>query len=115
MSSRGEALAALLLVSAGFAVGTLALRYFNVDGWQNLGGITGVLFFAFFALLIGAFTKRAVPSVIGSLAITSLVMAYVYPAFAIAMGVLFAAATGLTILALYIESKSSSDYSGRWW
>ena len=115
MSSRGEALATLLLVAAGFAVGTLALRYLNIDGWQNLGGITGVLFFAFFALLIGALTKRAVPSVIGSLAITALVMAYVYPAFATAMGILFVAATGLTILALYIESKSSSNYSGPWW
>ena len=114
MSSRGEALATLILIAAAFAVGTLALRALNVVGWENLGGIAGVLFFAFFALVIGIITKKAAPSIIGSLAITALVMAYVYPAFATALGVLFAAATGLTILALYLESRSSSNYSGAW-
>ncbi len=115
MSSRGEALTALLVVAAVFALGAVALHYFNINGWQNLGGIAGVLFFAFFALVIGAITKKAVPSLIGSLAITALIMAYVYPAFAIGMGVLFVAALGLTILALYFGSRSSYSPSGEWW
>jgi len=102
------------LVAAAFAVGTLALRYFNFEGWENLGGIAGILFFAFFALMIGIVTKKAVPSIIVSLAITALVMAYVYPAFAIGMGLLFAAALGFTILVLYLDSQSSSGYSEGW-
>jgi hypothetical protein len=112
--SKREALATLLIVAAAFAVVTLVLRSFNVDGWQNLGGIAGVLFFAFFALVIGVISKKAVPSIIGSLAITALIMAYVYPAFAIAMGILFVTALGLTIAALYLDSRSSYNSSEEW-
>ena len=92
---------------------TLPPSIFNVAYWQNLAGLAGVLFFAFFAIVIGAISKRILPSVTGSAAITALLMAYVYPAFAILMGVLFVAALGLTALVVYYDSQSPA-YSGGW-
>jgi hypothetical protein len=108
--AKGEALVVLLLVAVSLALGALTLQYFSFGEWQNLAGIAGVFFFAFFAIVIGAITKMLVPSIIGSAALTALVMVYVYPVFAIFMGVVFIIALGLEALDVYSESRTSYGY-----
>ena len=96
--TQGQGLAALLAVAAVFVLLAMGLQSFSVSGWENLAGMGGVFLFAFFAILVGVVTKTFLPSVMGSTGLTALVMAFVYPLFALVMGLIFTLVLALAIL-----------------
>ncbi len=110
LMDKGRPLVAVLVAGIVLALSAWAFQYFGVGGWEGLAGIAGTFFFAFFAILIGAVTKKLALSVIGSAAITALVMAFVYPLFAIIMTVVFFVSLGLKALDVYSEEGSGYGY-----
>jgi len=95
--AKAEALATLLLIGAAFIGASLLLQQFSVSDWSSFASIGGILLFSFFAILIGAVTRSLSAALIGSAALTALVMVFVLVPFAIVMGAVFVVSLGLKI------------------